>query len=274
VRVPVAGRGAPTEGVTDHREHERARPLSRTGPSACVGGDARIRTGDKGFAGPCLATWRRRPLLPASRGLFHDEGWFRCSYALAGPSPRLKDLWSGRRDSNPRPQPWQGCALPAEPRPHAPQAQVRSLATGYRARNTSGPGPDSILERAGPRSRRRGGAPDDGCYNTPRCALGGSRANAVRYHTRALSSGGEHFLDAEGVVGSNPTAPTMNATEAPAHQSRGLLLCAFGAGGTRAMRATRPPCRRRSPRGARRPTDACRARSRWSRSSCPGKAGA
>src|SRR5438045_6633538 len=24
---------------------------------------------------------------------------------------------SGRRDSNPRPQPWQGCALPTEPRP-------------------------------------------------------------------------------------------------------------------------------------------------------------
>src|SRR5262249_38105780 len=28
--------------------------------------------------------------------------------------------WSGRRDSNPRPQPWQGCALPAEPRPREP----------------------------------------------------------------------------------------------------------------------------------------------------------
>jgi hypothetical protein len=27
--------------------------------------------------------------------------------------------WSGRRDSNPRPPPWQGGALPAEPRPHA-----------------------------------------------------------------------------------------------------------------------------------------------------------
>ncbi len=27
---------------------------------------------------------------------------------------------SGRRDSNPRPQPWQGCALPAEPRPRRP----------------------------------------------------------------------------------------------------------------------------------------------------------
>src|ERR1700734_2234973 len=26
---------------------------------------------------------------------------------------------SGRRDSNPRPSPWQGDALPAEPRPHA-----------------------------------------------------------------------------------------------------------------------------------------------------------
>src|SRR5882762_11926096 len=25
--------------------------------------------------------------------------------------------WSGRRDSNPRPSPWQGDALPAEPRP-------------------------------------------------------------------------------------------------------------------------------------------------------------
>src|SRR6476661_6239472 len=30
------------------------------------------------------------------------------------------NLSSGRRDSNPRPQPWQGCALPAAPRPHAP----------------------------------------------------------------------------------------------------------------------------------------------------------
>ena len=36
---------------------------------------------------------------------------------------------SGRRDSNPRPSPWQGDALPAEPRPHIPQpkaARVRS----------------------------------------------------------------------------------------------------------------------------------------------------
>jgi hypothetical protein len=25
-----------------------------------------------------------------------------------------KSMWSERRDSNPRPQPWQGCALPTE----------------------------------------------------------------------------------------------------------------------------------------------------------------
>ena len=49
---------------------------------AKFGGDTRIRTGDGGFAVLCLTTWlcRRK--------------------------------WSGRRDSNPRPSPWQGDALP------------------------------------------------------------------------------------------------------------------------------------------------------------------
>ena len=28
------------------------------------------------------------------------------------PCPPGRSIWSGRRDSNPRPQPWQGCALP------------------------------------------------------------------------------------------------------------------------------------------------------------------
>ena len=50
------------------------------------GGDARIRTGDKGFAGLCLATWRRRRLV-APRGPINDEGRFRC-HAPSGPSPR------------------------------------------------------------------------------------------------------------------------------------------------------------------------------------------
>ena len=32
--------------------------------------------------------------------------------------PSFDGILSGRRDSNPRPQPWQGCALPAELLPH------------------------------------------------------------------------------------------------------------------------------------------------------------
>src|SRR6476619_7570964 len=35
---------------------------------------------------------------------------------IAAVSPRTKK-WSGRRDSNPRPSPWQGDALPTEPLP-------------------------------------------------------------------------------------------------------------------------------------------------------------
>jgi hypothetical protein len=47
-----------------------------------VGGGTRIRTGGKGFADLCLTTWLCRHLK------------------------------SGRRDSNPRPPPWQGGVLP------------------------------------------------------------------------------------------------------------------------------------------------------------------
>ena len=36
-----------------------------------------------------------------------------------GPPNGVNRTRSGRRDSNPRPSPWQGDALPAEPRPHA-----------------------------------------------------------------------------------------------------------------------------------------------------------
>ena len=38
-----------------------------------------------------------------------------------GPAPTehiRKGIWSGKRDSNSRPQPWQGCALPTELFPH------------------------------------------------------------------------------------------------------------------------------------------------------------
>jgi hypothetical protein len=42
--------------------------------------------------------------------LFDTSGWTRPNSAKTDRSGRK--IWSGRRDSNPRPQPWQGCALP------------------------------------------------------------------------------------------------------------------------------------------------------------------
>ena len=38
-------------------------------------------------------------------------------YNKTGLENNWMKTWSGRRDSNPRPSPWQGDALPAEPRP-------------------------------------------------------------------------------------------------------------------------------------------------------------
>ena len=78
-------------------------PLVR---EAGFGGGDRNRTDGEGFADLCLTAWLRRPRLPASP-------------ATRGP-PRLqmRDFsglvrgWSGKRDSNPRLQPWQGCTLP------------------------------------------------------------------------------------------------------------------------------------------------------------------
>jgi hypothetical protein len=43
---------------------------------------------------------------------------------------------SGRRDSNPRPSPWQGDALPTEPRPHASQLAGRRRERARRANRT------------------------------------------------------------------------------------------------------------------------------------------
>jgi hypothetical protein len=61
------------------------------------GGGGRNRTGVHGFAVRCMAT------LPPRR-LEKGE-------AFRAPPP---ELWSGKRVSNSRPQPWQGCALPTE----------------------------------------------------------------------------------------------------------------------------------------------------------------
>ena len=75
------------------------------------GGATRNRTGDEGFADLCLTAWlwRHIPLLcsGAPRYAFaFDIHW------KTGEMPVFQ--WSGKRGSNPPPQPWQGCALPNE----------------------------------------------------------------------------------------------------------------------------------------------------------------
>ena len=63
------------------------------------GGWGRNRTGVHGFAGRCITT------LPPSQTWIAKEP--------VGTGSSIKN-WSGKRDSNSRPQPWQGCALPTE----------------------------------------------------------------------------------------------------------------------------------------------------------------
>src|SRR6266511_3937163 len=60
------------------------------------------------------------------------------SYQTAPPRDDVGRLMqSGKRDSNPRPQPWQGCALPTELFPHGavrilvPRQSRRNRLTGF-----------------------------------------------------------------------------------------------------------------------------------------------
>ena len=51
-----------------------------------------------------------------------------CDPAAALNSLKISAVWSGRRDSNPRPQPWQGCALPLSyTRIRKPSSSSRTL---------------------------------------------------------------------------------------------------------------------------------------------------
>jgi hypothetical protein len=68
-----------------------------------MGGGDGNRTRVQGFAGPCLSHSATPPQELLRRR----------------PTCRIAAPPSGRRDSNPRPSPWQGDALPTEPRPHS-----------------------------------------------------------------------------------------------------------------------------------------------------------
>ena len=72
-----------------------------------------------------------------------------CFFRL--PASDFRPLESGKRDSNPRPQPWQGCALPTELFPRRPPSSADALIV-Y-------PGAPAPYKRI-PRTRRRP-APDE-----------------------------------------------------------------------------------------------------------------
>ena len=68
-----------------------------------VGGASRNRTDLDGFAIRCITTL---PLRRQTKTKPRSLPWL------------CREIWSGKRVSNSRPQPWQGCALPTELFPH------------------------------------------------------------------------------------------------------------------------------------------------------------
>ena len=132
-RLPPLPRGA-LAGLSAGGEHDTSRPTktrwSPSGPFRAQGVEA--TTGfepvNRGFA-----DLRVEPLHHVARG-GSSSGCRRMLAAPRGFEPRFTDsksavlpldegaaaresVWSGRRDSNPRPSPWQGDALPTEPLP-------------------------------------------------------------------------------------------------------------------------------------------------------------
>src|SRR5260363_302361 len=74
------------------------------------GDESRNRTGVRGFAGRCITTLPSR-----QRGVNgHDCYCFWSLYDELAARGKGAQKWSGKRGSNSRPQPWQGCALPTE----------------------------------------------------------------------------------------------------------------------------------------------------------------
>ena len=120
--------------------------------------------------------------------------------------------WSGRRGSNPRPRPWQGRALPAEPRPHRRGNIILEVSV---ARNPR-------FQKSSQKYFR------NLSLMVGELLVDYLLADAENFqsskHSWAISSGGEHYLDTVGVTSSNLVSPTMNSR---ARQKR-LALLLFG----------------------------------------------
>ena len=76
-----------------------------------------VATGDNGNTGATPDYPSTSPLVTGVGGTSLVKSTTALATWLRRPSS-LSRIWSGKRDSNPRPQPWQGCALPTELFPH------------------------------------------------------------------------------------------------------------------------------------------------------------
>ena len=105
--------------------------------------------------------------------------------------------WSGRRGSNPRPRPWQGRALPAEPRPHRRGNIILEVSV---ARNPR-------FQKSSQKYFR------NLSLMVGELLVDYLLADAENFqsskHSWAISSGGEHYLDTVGVTSSNLVSPTI-----------------------------------------------------------------
>ena len=113
-----------------------------------TGGGGRNRTGVDGFAGRCITTLLpRRKLLRAGALPATKRG----KRALSPGN------WSGKRVSNSRPQPWQGCALPTELFPQSRPRILKNFASGVNLRGarTGRAPPDTGNSPWRPASARR-----------------------------------------------------------------------------------------------------------------------
>jgi hypothetical protein len=112
-------------GMPDRHKHHTDR--------VNFGGGGRNRTGLDGFAIRCITSLPPRPI--GASAFFTAEGTSPlCGSSDPAQTKREAALaslsyvkWSGKRDSNSRPQPWQGCALPTELFPHSTQGPNYSV---------------------------------------------------------------------------------------------------------------------------------------------------
>ncbi len=74
---------------------------------------SRVKTKKEMQSENCISSFVRRMRLELTRPCDHYPLKVAC-IPISPPAQGLFEKLSGKRDSNPRPQPWQGCALPTE----------------------------------------------------------------------------------------------------------------------------------------------------------------